>query len=66
MYIFGLRHDCKVINQDRIFIRKCQNKLDRINLEIQTDLVEKLESELQEIKQLYQMQKRELSLTLGN
>ena len=63
---YGLRHDCKVIHQDRIFIRQCQNKLDRMNLEIQTDLGEKLKSELQEIKQLYQMEKRELILTLGN
>ena len=55
-----------MINQDRILIRQCQNKLDRINLEIQTDLVEKLKSELQEIKKLYQMEKGELILTLGN
>ena len=62
----GLRHECKVINQDRIFIQQCQNKLDSIILEIQTDLVEKLKSELQEIKKLYQMEKGELILTLGN
>ena len=63
---YGLRHNCKVINQDRAFIMQCQNKLDRINLEIQTNLVEKLKSELQEIKKLYQMEKEELILTLGN
>ena len=63
---YGLRHDCNVINQNRIFIRQCLNKLDRINLEIQADLVEKLKSELQKIKKLYQMEKGELILTLGN
>ena len=40
--------------------------MDLIHLEIQTDLVEKLKSELQEIKKLYQMAKGELILALGN
>ena len=37
---YGLRHECKLINEDENFLRRCQRKLNRVNLELQIDLIQ--------------------------
>ena len=47
---YGLRHECKLINEDENFLRRCQRKLNRVNLELQNDLIQQLSLELKDIR----------------
>ena len=62
---YGLRHECKLINEDENFLRRCQRKLNRVNLELHNDLIQQLSLELKDIRKSYHRTERELTGRLG-
>ena len=63
---YGLRHECKLINEDENFLHRCQRKLNQVNLELWNDLIHQLSLELKDVQKNYHRTKRELIQRLGD
>ena len=63
---YGLRHEFKLINEEENFLRRCQGKLNRVNLELQNDFVHQLSLRLKNIRKNYHRTERELIERLGD
>ena len=56
----------KLINEDENFLRRCQRKLNRVNLELQNDLIQQLRYSIKDIRKNYHRTERELIERLGD